>query len=322
MIKKFDISVLDQLRNLRHDTDRLIVAYYPPGSGGKFVLNCLALSRHMVLQDARLAEQQLAGDLTPEQKLKLLLERLDQTEVCLISDPCSQNIWKDLNLGCVELFGDCCYKKTQVTGFDLRHCKFHPVIPQLAQSDLYFACVANDIVSLSCILARWPRAKVIRLTNATDFLMHFRDKPTHHQILWRKIRGPDWPEHPPNNLDQYRDMQPLIHQELRDFDSWEYFAMPLLWKKDEDWLSQQKEQQYHTVTTDHPCWIWNVDCFTVDRNMMLHQLEKLYVWLGMDDFDSGLCSKFHVRYIELLDSIRIHEQKVATDATPNISTTY
>lgn len=305
----FDISLLKQIRNVRHDTDKLIVAYYPQMSGGKFILNCLGLSRHMVLQDADLAKQQLSGNLKPIQKLRLLLDRLDQTEARLTSGPCA-DAWQDLRLGCAYLFGDDAFRRPQVAGFDLRHCKFNPVINHLTHSDLYFACVAHDIMTLHYILERWPCARVIRLVNGHNFQTYFRPNFSlnHHQVNWQRLRGPDWPLNHPTNLDQYQSMSSMVHQELCTLGAWDYFASPLLWAKDQDWLLKQEEHHYQSVTAGHDSCIWDVDNYTVDHDMMLCHLEKLYLWLGLDDFDPVLCSQFHTQYIKILNLVRQHNE--------------
>jgi hypothetical protein len=304
-----DLNTVQNLRSLRHDTDRLVVAYYDPGSGGKFILNCLGLSRHVVLQDAHLAQQQLEGRLDPSTKLTLLLERLAATESRVASMPDSNHAWQDLNLGCLELFGDASHTLPQVPGFDLRYCRFHPVINRLTHSDLYFGVVSHDIMRLSHILSRWPRARVLRLINSQNFQAHFRPRPDHRQLKWQQLRGPDWPDSAPTNLDEFFSLPVMVHQELQDFDVWEQFVSPLLWAKDEAWLQQQKESHYHSVTAGHLCWIWDVDRYTLDAGQMLHRLEQLYHWLGLDDFDPDLCSQFHARYIHTLNLIREKTKK-------------
>lgn len=287
---------MQQLRNIHANTDRLIVAYYPNGSGGKFLLNCLGLSRHMVLQDSKLARQQLSAQLDPGHKLEILLTRLQQ-----VTDN-----WCDLDLGCVQLFGDdWSFKHSKVPGFDLRHCRFDPIVHHLSHGNVYFAAVTHDVFALACTLDRWPQARVIRLTNSTRFRERFRN--TDHYMKWQQVRGPDWPSRPPVDLDQYVAMPEHVQQELRDFGLETYFTTPLLWACDQDWLDQQEQQHWELVTTDRQCWIWDTDWY-VDRDIMIHQLAKLYAWLELDDLDHALVSTFYDAYFSALRRVQQHKQ--------------
>ena len=72
-----------------------IIVCYPRGTGGKFLINCLGLSDDVLLSDFKLAQRQLNNQLTPSDKLDLLLDRLSTTS--------AQN-WNDLDLSHVRLF--------------------------------------------------------------------------------------------------------------------------------------------------------------------------------------------------------------------------
>lgn len=74
----------------------VIIVRYPMWGNGKFIINCLGLSNHVVLQDKGLARQQIDGCLTPDQKLEELLGRLQLEN--------KDKEWEDLGLGCIQLF--------------------------------------------------------------------------------------------------------------------------------------------------------------------------------------------------------------------------
>ena len=283
--------MIDYQRNIRADTDRLIVAHYPQGYGGKFLLNCLGLSQHMVLQDNELARQQLAGTLNPNQKLDFLLSRLKEVK----------QAWCDLHLGCVQLFGCETYKFQRHHGFELRYHRFNPVIQELSHGTTYFASVAHDVWQLSNTLESWPGARVINLINADQFLELYR--PSSQQIEWRFLRAPDWPIEMPANLDQYLAMPEFVKQEIQDMNLELYFIKPLFWRQDQDWIAQQDKQKTQELMRGRSCWSWETDWY-LDQDLFLHQLHLLYQWLGLDDFNIDLLARFHSAYLATLEKIR------------------
>jgi hypothetical protein len=285
-----------QLRNINHSTDRLIVAHYAMGNGGKFLLNCLALSRHMVLQDSVLAREQLGGRLVPDQKLDILLTRLSQVT----------DTWRDLDLGCVQLFGDDEFKDPKVPGFELRHCRFGPVVHELTHGSLCFACVTHDVFQLSHTLSRWPGARIINLTNAGRFRQRFR--PPAASTKWQQLRGPDWPQDPPANLDQYQAMPENIQREIQDLALHDYYVTPLLWAQDQDWLSHQEHLYFCEAIKHRQCWQWDLDWY-LDRDQMLQHLAELYHWLHFDDFDHSKIIRLYDAYVMALERIKHHNNQ-------------
>ena len=110
-------------------TDRIIVVAFPPQTGGKFLINSLGLSRHAVLQHCDLTE------LTSNEKLDLLCDRYDSIH----------NLWKDIGLGCVELFG---VDHSPGSPMDQEYLG---VIVKLIEQQKYFFLVAHDPAHLACV---------------------------------------------------------------------------------------------------------------------------------------------------------------------------
>ena len=72
-----------------YNTDKLVIVAYPTGAGGKFLINCLGVSKHACLQNWELY------DLTSTEKKQLILDRLQST---------LKGTWNDLDLGCFKMF--------------------------------------------------------------------------------------------------------------------------------------------------------------------------------------------------------------------------
>jgi hypothetical protein len=139
------------------DTNKIIAVSYPKGAGGKFLLNCMGLSDSMVLQDQELAKKQIKGEFAPEEKFQFLMTKIQETG----------HHWRDLDLGCSQLFSDIDYQKIW---YDIRAFSMTPVIDYLSKNQLYFGLVSHSLGALKNQLGIWTNARVLLLNNTEKFL--------------------------------------------------------------------------------------------------------------------------------------------------------
>ena len=135
---------------INFNTDKLIFLAYPPGSGGKFVTNCLAFSRGAVIQDHGMIDLSYY-DLYNH--IEYLFERDKDLDY-----------WNDLNLGCIHLFG-----------FDwqfqnLSKEVYAPRIEELSNGDRYFFKIAHTKENLDHNMKFFPNAKVLALRNCMTMI--------------------------------------------------------------------------------------------------------------------------------------------------------
>ena len=132
-----------------HKTNRLIILCYPLFSGGKFVANCLAFSKHCHPQHRDLLGISYADFYTE------LQNRFD-----LVG-----NEWVDLHMGCNQLFGFD-WEKEQDWNY--------PVIPRYVQKmfegDVYFCKTAHGDAIVKGYKCLFPNAQVINFVNCADFI--------------------------------------------------------------------------------------------------------------------------------------------------------
>ena len=138
------------LDKINFNTDRLVIAAFPAYAGGKFLINSLALSDGAVMQSQRLAEDQLAGILGPDEKLQYLKDNI-------------KNL--DFGTGCIQLFGvdydDYRRKK------DPENWHWTPITRTLTQGDRYFFLVAHNQEWFELFRRVWPRAKILVIKNSS-----------------------------------------------------------------------------------------------------------------------------------------------------------
>lgn len=261
--------------NINFQTPNIVVAHYFRGGGGKFILNCLGLSRHVVLQDEELAEQQLSGNLSPGDKHKLLLDRITDTV----------NKWEDLGLGCKRLFG--------VFDFNTDNLQLKPVISTLSNSDFKFCVVAHDYEDLHWVLKTWPNAIIIQFQNERSFIKECRpdsewDIPEYLDIFWQNIRGAEWPNHAPTNLALYKQLPKFIQDEIAEVHGNEILK---------HYAELDSCQAIDRKLMDtHPYYTWNCDWF-LDEATTIGQIQELYKQLNLDDFNLDLVTEFYRAWI-------------------------
>lgn len=284
------------IRDINNQTSRIVTVYYPGGSGGKFLMNCIGLSRHAVLQDAKLAGSQLQGNLTVQQKHHLLLQRIQDTK----------QAWNDLDLGCHQLFHDTNYTNKPI--MHPRFFHFHPVIHDLSWAEQYFCLASNSAIQLRNQLQIWRRAKVILFENTELFLQTMRTKYLHpFMATWQRIRGESWPLRPPDTLEDFEGLSPLIKQELDDMQVAPKLNAMLLWRQDRLELETENQRILSEIQIAHWHQKWNCDCY-LNRDSFLASINSLYQALELEDFNQDLVLSFYdawILRIQDLNSVKV-----------------
>lgn len=134
-------------------SDRAVIVSYPIGAGGKFIINCLGISKHCYLQHFPLILQQRNGNLSPKDKLDFLCQQLDKTT----------DQWTDLWLGDATVFGDA-----------MDPSIWREEINQISYENCYFFTTAHTPEEARKLISIWPKSKKIVVTNPESFI-NFRN---------------------------------------------------------------------------------------------------------------------------------------------------
>jgi len=252
-------------------TDKVIIAYYPPGSGGKTVLNCLGLSKNFCLQDINAPLDSLG-------KFNFIKTRIDQYEI--------GNKWSDLDLGCLQLYGLDAFKDFNPTFY--RTAIYDEKLVELFKSGIYMPIVCHTYSQLKNVLGIFPNSQLIGLTNSFDFSAR-RNKDTsgtpydifNMKRLYNAIKGADWPKVVPKN---FSDIPDEIREEiLNDFPTF-YNALTNTKHYDETFL-QDLNKDYE----------WDVQWFS-DVEKTLTEIKSLYNALSLDDFDKEKIRYYYTQW--------------------------
>jgi hypothetical protein len=262
--------------------------FYPIGSGGKFLINCLGLSSDALLQHRDLVQAQMAGQLSTQQKLDLLQDRLRQS----LADA----KWDDLGLGDYQTYG------TYLTHNDA--AAHDPIVHDISQGQHKFFAGAHEYNTLFFMLQAWPRATVIEFTDEHVFLEWMRPGwtyrtqhrknaryPDHLMQSWQAVRGEQWPESPPLNLAQYQALPEHVQQE----DACVHQATI------RDLVAANQTVLDSLARCRHLSW----DCsWYRDADHVVHHVQQLYHRLELDGFDADAIRGFYHQWIACLHNLK------------------
>lgn len=164
------------------DTDKLFIAYYQPGAGGKTVLNCLGLSENFCLQD-------IHAPLDSFGKFNFLKERIDEYKL--------GTKWSDLGLGCDELYGLDFKHHTSISIF-YHSSMYDPKLIELFMSGVYMPIVCHEYAELEKVQTLFPNSRVLAFTNQYQLVTARKVEP-----LYQDIRGDEWPANLPVRFSEF-----------------------------------------------------------------------------------------------------------------------
>lgn len=183
---------------------------YPKNAGGKFLINCLSLNDRAVFQDQKLAQQQLNGNFTINDKLDYIYRHMEIAK--------QTGNWTDLELGDKQLFN----MRTDFyidTFVEIVKKKLEtPIIQDCIANNLHLFTTVHNFNILENLLKIWPNGKLIVFKNYENFVYQ-RLNNTDIKKTWDQIKGEDWKE-VPNNIDSYNKLPKYIRNEIyKDFNN-------------------------------------------------------------------------------------------------------
>ena len=146
------------INDINTDTDNIVVIWYHNYSGGKTLLNCLALNDGALFPDKNMAEAQLDGKFTTDDKMNYVRTELSKLK--------KGDFWNDLNLSCDNFFG---IKKAEYEQ-QFRGVYYNTVVKRAVDSNLKFFRATHYKNQLFPILNIWKNAKLILLDNVEQFV--------------------------------------------------------------------------------------------------------------------------------------------------------
>jgi len=255
-----------------------VIIQFPRFAGGKFISNCLALSKHSVPQDKTMAEYLLENSDDYDYRLNGILKTLPPIEHIT-------NWINDYEYGDFNLFGMAHESWRQGLNGTLNESTV-----ALSKSELKFFITCHGSLELPHLLSIWPNAQIILLKNHNNF-QEISAKlkqedifdaqwqcANQHYKTYNTLKGTSWP-----SWEEFED----ANYDVRKLDS-KY-----------RYVSTEIEKYYVWSKINNNVYSIDVDSCIFDKEKFLQAIENLYKKLDFDDFNPELVSSFWQAYIRL-----------------------
>lgn len=244
------------------NTKNIALVEFAPNAGGKFLINCCALSEHSVLQSAKYASMQLNNQLSSNDKFNIIKNAI------LLN---KEGEWNDFGreLGCSMLFGNATWHVRDEN-------EYSDAVRMLSNKNE--TCVFYKVMHSRGFthnwLKLWDNAKIVVFKNESSFIERLRPSFTNNMhgrrdLYWRNIRGSDWPLESPTTYSEYSELSNSIKTELRD-----NFHNEIL-----GYLPDSTE-----LNVEH--FSWDVNWY-FDVDLTLYNIGMVYEFFGLPDFEKN-----------------------------------
>jgi hypothetical protein len=253
-----------------------VVISFSAFSGGKFLTNCLSLSKHACPQNPDAAEYLLTHPDDYEYRLNCVLKT--------IPDKSQMKEWRLFEFGDKQLYGDA------ANNWRNGDCQCLPneITQKLCKSNLKFFLTDNSMISNN-LLTVWRNASVIKLINTEKFQLIAATKKykkiddqsdlcgNYCRQKYNLLKGHSWPtwqefENAGHDISRFQSVELAIQREIEQF-------YPL------------------QIAKNHI--LFNVDECIFDTDKFLNSMKQLYKQMNFDDFQPHLVKEFYTAYISL-----------------------
>ena len=238
-----------------------IIIQFPRFAGGKFISNCLALSKYAVPQDAVIANYLVDNPDDYDYRFKQIIKTLPGTVAEM---------------------------KNWISKYEFGDQQLVPALAQLSNSNLNFFITAHQPNETAELLALWKNAKLIVLTNFRQFSNISHELKNNGETVegvsgnycvekYNLLKGPNWPTWEDFNTAK--------------FDTNNILNLP---------ISLRDEILEFYITSGNTDTIgFDIDHSIFEKSNFLSAIETLYYQLKYDDFNSKIVGDYWQQYINL-----------------------
>lgn len=260
------------------DSKNPVVISFGPFAGGRFLGNCLSLSKDFCPQNPLAAEYLLQHPTDYDYRLEVVLKSLPP--------PDKVHLWQKFEYRDQQLYG------LRHFGFWIQGLKYKPndITRKLCESTMRF--LLNDHTMEPMGLCKvWTNATVVRLINSRrfqDISVHKKQSTTETDVSqfsgyycvekYNMVRSPQWPD-------------------WEEFQQCGYDVTKC--RVSDQATIEQIGEFYRVHTLKNQVIIYDVDQSYFDPETFIHSMKSLYQNFGLIDFSLDLISLFYKKYISL-----------------------
>ena len=246
--------------------------HFPAYAGGKFISNCLALSKNCMIMDKDSVGYLTEHSLDYEYRLQKIISILPNK---------NQNM---KNWVALYEFGDSAmYGHSFAEWQQGNDGEPNDETMFLANSSFRFTMTAHSLGSVDAMLKFWKDATVISLVNYRKF----------QSIAWKK-KGTGNIKNANECVEKYNILKGISWPSWEEFEKVGYNVTNMDKRYSPNILSEI-EQYYPSVSN----YAFDVDSCIFDKNKLLSNIRQLYQYLKFDDYNDELVSTYWEKYIAL-----------------------
>ena len=256
-----------------------IVMNYSPYTGGRFIANCLSLSKHTLLTAPACADYLISNPTDYSYRLAKILATLP--------DQGNMPNWTDYELDIIQ--------PNNLIDYEQNDAVRRVNIEKMVRSGMsYFIIAHGSVDGLRSIVNLCKNSKIVKLVNSRKFQTICLELKKSNRISsinnditlfngneceekYNILKGNDWPT--------WKDFD-LNGCNMRQF-------------KLEENIKQEIGQYYKWNTIDNDLFNVDIDSNIFDTDMMIEEIRKLYDKLSFDDFSPDLVRQYHDPYLKL-----------------------
>jgi len=260
-----------------YSTTNPVIVHFPRLAGGKFVINCLGLSKHASLQNPTVAKYLIEHPDDYEYRYQCVLHTLPPKED-------TKNWIQKYEFGDKQCYGN---------DFSLWEAGNKPTNPtklvkQLSVgSQRFFITAHGGTPEVRNYLSVWPNASIIILYNSEKF-----------RSIAAKIKTNQVFDHGLYTKEKYQSLAGMSWPMWESFEDCLYNINCLGDNFSQD-IKNEIGQFYDWNTITNNVIGFNVDQSMFDKSEFVASIKKLYDSFNFDDFDEKLITKFWKSYIAL-----------------------
>lgn len=267
--------------------NNFIILNFPKFAGGKFISNCLSLSRYCCPQDPTTAEYLLENPLDYEYRFRAIMSTLPPTREKMI------NWISQYEFGDHRLYGSCVTQWQH--GINQKPTELVKSL-LTANFKLFLTAHGGDTLVRN-LLKIWPQSTVIKLINHTKF-----------STISQKLKSND-----STSLDEYAGNYSKAKYALLSGPSWptweefesvgyDIYQLPN-YHNNADEISTF----YNWKDINNRSILFDVDRSIFNRSCFLSAMKLLYEKLNLTDYNAELVDKFWQSYMALhVDNINVN----------------
>ena len=263
-----------------YQSTKPIIIQFPRFAGGKFISNCLSLSKHTVPQEQIAAEYLLQNPTDYQYRYNAVLKTLPPNKQAMRQ-------WIKLyEYGDWQLYSTAHEKWIQG-----KHCVtgINDITVALSNGPLHFFLVSHT--HSANLLKIWPNARVIVLINHKNFSEISR--------LWKSTDVKTIQDHAGNYCaEKYASLMGSNWPSWQEFELSGFDVSQFDARYDSNIIDEIK-QYYPIYHTTKKIITFDIDSNIFNKDTFLSSVQNLYTKLGFDDFNNQLVENFWQSYIKL-----------------------